>query len=103
MQFNKYTHTHTHTHTAGTRQLRLEGPVSVHAHRTEGVTGSKGREGVNGVEVGSESGAGTETGTGAGAGTGTGTLIGTGSERERERWWRRPKEHKMGMGTGEVV
>ena len=37
--------THTHTHT----QLRSQGPVSIQAHRTEGVTGSEGREEANGV------------------------------------------------------
>ena len=30
---------------AGTRQLRSQGPMFVHAHRTEGVTGSKGGTG----------------------------------------------------------
>ena len=34
------THTHTHTPLADTRQLRSQGLVPVHAHRTEGVTGS---------------------------------------------------------------
>ena len=34
---------------ASTRQLRSQGPVSVHAHRTEEVTSSEGREGANGV------------------------------------------------------
>ena len=34
---------------ASTRQLRSQRPVFVHAHRTEGVTGSEGREGANGV------------------------------------------------------
>ena len=37
---------------ADTRQLRSQGPVSVHAHRTKGVNGSEGREGGNGVGVG---------------------------------------------------
>ena len=51
---------------AGTRHLRLQGPVSVHAHRSEGVTGSEGREGANGGgnvngDVDGD-GAGTETG-----------------------------------------
>ena len=59
----------------GNRHLRWQGPVPVHAHRTEGVTGSKGRKGANGVGAGSESGAGTEMGTGSGRGW----------ERERER------------------
>ena len=56
---------------ASTRQLRSQGPVSVQAHRTEGVTGSEGQEGANGVGAGLESGAGTETVTGSGVGTGT--------------------------------
>ena len=34
---------------ANTRQLRSQGPVSAQAHRTEGVTGSEGQEGANGV------------------------------------------------------
>ena len=33
---------------AGTRQLRSQDSVPVHAHRAEGVTGSEGREGTNG-------------------------------------------------------
>ena len=49
---------------ANTRQLRSQGPVSVHAHRTEGVTGSEGREGANGV--GGEIGVGGENGDGNG-------------------------------------
>ena len=55
VRFNKYTYTHTQqalsfrmqdhlcrqgVARAGTRQLRSQGPVSVHAHCTEGVTGS---------------------------------------------------------------
>ena len=64
---------------AGTRLLRSQGLVSVHAHRTEGVTGSEGREGAK--EPGAGMGAGTRTweeanegtqdrsGDGAGAGT----------------------------------
>ena len=41
---------------AGTLQPRSKGPVSVHAHCTERVTGSEGREGANviGVEAGNE-------------------------------------------------
>ena len=60
---------------AGTRQLCSQGPVSVRAHRTEGITASNGREGANGSVAGSEPGAGSETGTetGTGAREGTGT------------------------------
>ena len=34
---------------ASTRQLHSQGPVSVHAHRTKGGTGSEGRKGANGI------------------------------------------------------
>ena len=71
-------------------QLYPQGLVPVHAHRTEGVTGSEGREGVNGV--------------GSGIGVGVGTEMGTGTgmerERERERGWRRTKDCRVGTGTG---
>ena len=68
---------------AGTRKLRSQGPMSVHTHCTEGVTGSEGREGTKGVGV--------EGGNGNGGGGGTGDVNGdgdraeTGTERERER------------------
>ena len=39
MQLSKYTHNKSHTHKLG----------PVHAHRTEGLTGSEGREGACGV------------------------------------------------------
>ena len=65
-----------------TRQLGLQGPESVQAHRTEGVTGSEEQEGANGVGSGIGVGAGTETVPGSGVGTGTGT------EQEGGRRWR---------------
>ena len=75
---------------ASTRQLRLQGPVFVHAHRTEGVTGSEGREranGVggrngdgNGVGVGNGDVNGHGDGAGAGAGTGTGVEVNEGAQ-----------------------
>ena len=37
---------------ASTRSLCSQGPLSVHAHRAKGVTGSEGREGTNEVGVG---------------------------------------------------
>ena len=72
-----------------TRQFRSQGPVSVQAHRTEGVTGSEGHEGANGVGGGKGDdngvgggngdvnghGDGDGDGKGAGAGTGTGTGV----------------------------
>ena len=54
--------THTHTHT---RQLRSQGPVSVHAHRIEGVAGRNNGKKRKGSEAGSEAGAGTKTVTGS--------------------------------------
>ena len=56
---------------ASARQLCSQSPVSVHAHRTEEVTGSEGREEANGVGGRIGVGAGTETGTRLGVGTGT--------------------------------
>ena len=56
---------------ASTRQLRSQGPVSVQAHRTEGVTGSVDGKERTGPGAGLESGAGTGTVTGSGVGTGT--------------------------------
>ena len=41
----------------GIRQLRSQGLVPVHVHRTEGVTRSEGREGSNGVGNGDGAGA----------------------------------------------
>ena len=68
---------------ASARQPHLQGPASVQAHRTGGVTGSKGQEGVNGVGGGIEVGGGNGNGNGDvnghgdgdGAGTGTGTGV----------------------------
>ena len=61
---------------AGTRKLRLQGPVSVRAHSTDGVIGSKGREGMN--EVGGGIGVEGEIGDGNGVGTGAGDVNGDG-------------------------
>ena len=66
-----------------TRLLRSLGPVSVHAHRTEGVTVSEGRKEVN--RVGDEIGVGGGNGDGSGSGAETGTVMGMGTEREREQ------------------
>ena len=77
---------------ASTRQLRSQGLVSVQAHRTEGVTGSVGREGANrdggGIGVGGGNGNGNGVGCrngdvnghedGDGVGTGTGVEVNEG-------------------------
>ena len=111
---------------ASTRQLRSQGPVSVHAHRTESATWSEGREGANGVggRVGVGGGNGDGNGVGGGNGdvnghgdgdgVGAGTRVeasegakdenGTGAEtgweRGREWGWRPVDGPRMGTGTG---
>ena len=58
---------------ASTRQPQAQGPASVQAHRTGGVTGSEGQEGANGVGGGNGDGNGDVNGHGDGYGAGTGT------------------------------
>ena len=55
---------------AGTIQLRSPGPVPIHAHRTEGITESRGWEGADGVGggIGVEGGNGDGNGGGGGDG-----------------------------------
>ena len=75
---------------ASTRQLRAQGPVSVQAHRTEGVSGSEGQEGANGVGGGIGDGDGNGIGggdgdvngheDGDGEGTGTGVEVNEGAQ-----------------------
>ena len=55
---------------ASTRRPHSQGPASVQAHRTRGVTGSEGQEGANGV--------GGEIGVGGGNGDGNGDVDGHG-------------------------
>ena len=64
---------------ASTRQLRSQSPVSVHAHRTEGVTASERREGANGVGVGIGVGGGNRDGNGVRSGNGDGHGDGAGA------------------------
>ena len=73
---------------ASTRHPHSQGPASVQAHRTGGVTGSEGQEGANGVGggigVGGENGDGNEDvnghGDGDGAETGTGVEVDEGAQ-----------------------
>ena len=69
---------------AGTRRPHSQGPASVQAHRTGGVTGSEGQEGADGVGggigVGGENGDGNGDGDGYGDGNGDGAGAGTGVE-----------------------
>ena len=72
---------------AGTRQLRSQGPGSVHAYHTERVAGSEGREGANGVGGGvgvgggnrDENWVGGENGDVNGEADGDGDRTGTGT------------------------
>ena len=72
---------------ASTRQPRSQSPAYVKTHRTEGVTGSEGQEGANGVGggigVGDRNGDGNGDvnghGDGDGAGTGTGGEVNEGT------------------------
>ena len=73
---------------ASTRRPHSQGPVSVQAHRTGGVTGSEGQEGANGVGGGIGVGGGNGDGSGDvnghgdgdGAGTGTGVEVNEGAQ-----------------------
>ena len=73
---------------ASTRQPHSQGPASVQAHRTGGVTGSEGQEGANevggGIGVGGGNGDGNGDvnvhGDGDGAGTGTGVEMNEGAQ-----------------------
>ena len=92
---------------ASTRHLRSQGPVSVQAHHTEGITGSEGQEGANGVGGEIAVGGGNGDGNGdvkghgdwdeAGAGTGTGVEV---DERAQDG---DGSGDKAGTGTGTGV
>ena len=69
----------------GTRKLRSQRPVFVHAHYTEEVSRSKGREGVNGVGCGNL----------VGDGNGNRSEIGGGNGNVDADWSR----DRKGMGT----
>ena len=82
----------------GTRQLRSQGLVPVHAHRTERATGSEGREGLSGVGSGIGVGGGNGDGNGVGAGDGGGDGAGTGAGKGVEA----NEEVQDGNGAGNV-
>ena len=70
----------------GTRQLRSQGLVFVHARRTEGVTGSGRWEGANGAAsgIGGGNGAGNGGGGGNGDVKGDGDGARTGADRNEQ-------------------
>ena len=67
---------------ASTRQPHAQGPASVQVHRTGGVTGPEGQEGVNGVGGGIGVGGGNGDGNGDVNGHGDGDGAGTGTRVE---------------------
>ena len=105
---------------ASTRQLHSQGPASIQAHRTGGVTRSEGQEGANGVGGGIGVGGGNGDGNGDvdghgdgdGPGTGTGVEVNEGAQDENGDGsgdgagtgtgmrWGPVDEHRMGTGTG---
>ena len=92
---------------ASTRRLHSQGPASVQAHRTGGITGSEGQEGANGVGGGIGVGGGNGDGNGDvnghgdgdGAGTGTGVEVSEGAQDGNGDG----SGHGAGTGTGTGV
>ena len=106
---------------ASTRRPHSQGPASVQAYGTGGITGSEGQDGANGVGGGIEVGGGNGDGNG-GQGDGDGAGAGTGVEANEGAqdgngdgsWdgsgdgagtgtgtgWGSVDEHRMGTGTG---
>ena len=87
---------------ASTRQPHAQGPASVQAHRTRGVTGSEGQEGANGVGGGIGVGGGNGDGNGDvnGHGDGDGAGTGTGVEVNEEAQDGNGDGSWDGAGTG---
>ena len=85
---------------ASTRQLHAQGPASVHAHRTGGVTGSEGQEGANGVAGGIGVGGGNRDGNGDVNGHGDGDGAGTGTGVEVNEGTQDGSGDGAGTGTG---
>ena len=85
---------------ASTRHLRSQGPVSGHAHRTEGVTGSEGREGANGVGGGIGVGGGNGDGNGVGGGNVNGHGNGDGAGTRTGVEANKGTQDGTGAGTG---
>ena len=87
---------------ASTRRPHSQGPASVQAHRTGGVTGSEGQEGENGVGGGIGVGGGNGDGNGDGDGQGDvdGAGAGTGVEANEEAQDGNGDGSVDGAGTG---
>ena len=85
---------------ASTRQPHSQGPASLQAHRTGGLTGSEGQEGVNGVGGGIRVGGGNRDGNGDVNVHGDGDGAGTGTEVEVNEGAQDGNGDRAGTGTG---
>ena len=87
---------------ASTRRPHSQGPASVQAHRTGGVTGSEGQEGADGVGGGTGVGGGNGDGNGDvnGHGDGDGAGAGTGVELDEGAQDGNGDGSEDGAGTG---
>ena len=88
---------------ASTRRPHSQGPASVQAHRTGGVTGSEGQEGANGVGGGIGVGGGNGDGNGDVDGHGDGDGAGAGTGVEVNEGAQDGNGDGAGTGTGTVV
>ena len=88
---------------ASTRRPHSQGPASVQAHRTGGVTGSKGQEGANGVGGGIGVGSGNGDGNGDVDGHGNGDGAGVGMGVEVNEGAQDGNRDGAGTGTGTGV
>ena len=87
---------------ASTRRPHSQGPASVQAHGTGGITGSEGQEGANGVGGGIEVGGGNGDGNGDVDGQGDGAGAGTGVEANEGAQDGNGDGSGDGAGTGTV-
>ena len=85
---------------ASTRQPHSQGPASIQAHRTGGVTGSEGQEGANGVGGGIGVGGGNGDGNGDVNGHGDGDRVGTGTGVEANEGAHDGNGDRSGDGVG---
>ena len=88
---------------ASTRRPHSQGPASVQAHRTGGVTGSEGQEGANGVGGGIGVGGGNGDGNGDVGGQGDGDGAGAGTGVEANEGAQDGSGDGAGTGTGTGV
>ena len=86
---------------ASTRRPHSQGPASVQAHGTGGITGSEGQEGANGVGGGIEVGGGNGDGNGDVDGQGDGDGLGAGTGVEANEGAQDGNGDGSGDGSGD--